>query len=384
MESTSGLLLIVAAIFAIILANSSLSSYYHAWLNIPVEVHIGGLHIAKPLVLWINDGLMAVFFFLVGLELKRELLEGELSHPKQLVLPAVGAIGGMVVPALIYLFINRDSPETLDGWAIPAATDIAFALAILGLLGSRVPTSVKIFLTSLAIFDDIGAILIIAIFYTANISWLALTVVACCLPILFLLNRSGVVAKSLYILVGLVMWVATLKSGIHATLTGVILAMFIPLRTKPDVASPLHSLEHDLHHVVAFFVLPMFAFANSGIVLSGISFDYLMHPVPLGISLGLLLGKQIGIFGLCWLAIKTRLASMPHGVNWLNLYGTSIVCGIGFTMSMFIGSLAFEESAQATAFDERLGIIIGSLASAIIGYLVLRYSLPEQTDSEDT
>ena len=376
--TAGGILLMLAAILALISANSALEPYYELLLSTPVEVRIGALQIAKPLLLWINDGLMAVFFFLVGLELKRELLEGELSDKRNIVLPGIGAIGGMAIPALIYLFLNADSPTAAQGWAIPAATDIAFALGVLSLLGSRVPVSIKIFLTSLAIFDDIGAILIIAFFYTSKISLTALIVAGICLPILLFLNRQNVTHKSPYMLIGLVMWVALLKSGVHATLTGVVLAMFIPLRSREiPTESPLRSLEEDLHSVVGLIILPIFAFANAGINFSGIGVEQLTHDVPTGIALGLFAGKQIGIFGFCALAVYFGLAKLPRGMNYLSLYGTSALCGIGFTMSLFIGSLAFEETGFNQLFDERLGIIIGSLASGILGYLVLRKSLPK-------
>ncbi|WP_372878036.1 Na+/H+ antiporter NhaA [Spongiibacter marinus] len=377
-ESSGGLLLMFSALLAIIFANTALSPYYELLLTTPVEVRVGALEIAKPLLLWINDGLMAVFFFLVGLELKRELVEGELSDPRNIILPGIGAIGGMAVPALFYTYFNAGNPVAMQGWAIPAATDIAFALGVLSLLGSRVPVSLKIFLTSLAIFDDIGAIIIIAVFYTANISLAALVIAASCIPALIILNRRGVSANSPYILLGTIMWVALLKSGVHATLAGVVMAMFIPLRSKdPDNPSPLKSLEHDLHSVVAFFVLPVFAFANAGINLSGVGVEQLMHGVPMGIAAGLFLGKQIGIFGLCYLAIKLRLAEMPSGMNTMSLYGTAALCGIGFTMSLFIGSLAFEETGVNQLFDERLGIIVGSLMSGVLGYFLLRRALPK-------
>ena len=376
MESAAGLLLMFAALVAIVCANSPLQTLYALFLDVPVEIRVGPLEIAKPLLLWINDGLMAVFFFLVGLELKRELVEGELSERKKVVLPGVGAIGGMLVPAAIYAYFNSADPVAMQGWAIPAATDIAFALGVLALLGSRVPTSIKIFLTSLAIFDDIGAIIIIAIFYTSKISLPALGIAAACIIVLLQLNRRNTTSKSPYLLVGAIMWIATLKSGVHATLAGVIVAMFIPMRSKQDPSiSPLKSLEEDLHSIVAFFVLPVFAFANAGINLQGVGMAQVMHAVPTGIAAGLFVGKQVGIFGLCWLAVKLGLASLPRGVNWLALYGTAALCGIGFTMSLFIGSLAFEETGVNLLFDERLGIIIGSLASGIVGYVVLRFAL---------
>lgn len=384
LESAGGLILFAAALLAMVCANTALATYYELLLSTPVEVRVGPLEIAKPLLLWINDGLMAVFFFLVGLELKRELLEGELADKKNIILPGVGAIGGMLVPALVYVYFNYDDPVALQGWAIPAATDIAFALGVLTLLGSRVPVSLKIFLTSLAIFDDIGAIIIIAVFYTSNISALALGIVACCIPILYIFNRRNVISKSPYILIGVVMWIATLKSGVHATLAGVVLAMFIPMYEGSDKSkSPLKSLEHDLHSVVAFFVLPVFAFANAGINLAGVGAEQMLHGVPLGIALGLFFGKQIGIFGLCALAIKLKLCGMPSGMNWRSLYGTAALCGIGFTMSLFIGSLAFEETGVDLLFDERLGIIIGSLASGFVGYLILNASLDAKKTSAE-
>jgi len=376
LESAGGILLMLASLAAVIIANSPLQYIYDLLLSTPVEVKIGALEIAKPLLLWVNDGLMAVFFFLVGLELKRELLEGELSDKRNIILPGVGAVGGMVIPAAIYIYFNFDDPVAMKGWAIPAATDIAFALGILSLLGSKVPTTVKIFLTSLAIFDDIGAILIIAFFYTEQISLIALVVVTCCIPILILFNRKDVISKSPYILVGIIMWIATLKSGVHATLAGVLLAMFIPMRSKasPEI-SPLKTLEHDLHSIVAYFILPVFAFSNAGLNLKGVGLEQVLHGVSLGIASGLFLGKQIGIFGLCWLAVKLKVAILPKGINWLNLYGTAVLCGIGFTMSLFVGSLAFEETGVNLLFDERIGIILGSLASGILGYFVLRASL---------
>jgi NhaA family Na+:H+ antiporter len=379
MESASGIILMAATVIALLCANSPLRSFYGLFLETPVAVKIGALEIAKPLLLWINDGLMAVFFFLVGLELKRELIEGALSDKRNIILPGLGAIGGMAAPALIYVLFNRGDSAAMAGWAIPAATDIAFALGVLSLLGSRVPVSLKIFLTSLAIFDDIGAIVIIALFYTAKISMIALLVVGGCLLILLFLNRRRVESKSLYLLLGLIMWVAMLKSGVHATLAGVALAMFIPIRSRLDPkSSPLKELEHDLHPVVAFFILPVFAFSNAGIGLDGVGVAQLVHGVPLGIALGLFLGKQLGIFGICWLAIKFKWTRLPEGMSTLSLYGTAALCGIGFTMSLFIGSLAFEQSGVNLLFDERLGILSGSLAAGVLGYLVLRASLKTQ------
>ena len=375
-ESSGGILLVGAALLAILLANSPLHSYYALLIDTPVAVRVGALEIAKPLLLWVNDGLMAVFFLLVGLELKREYLEGELSDSRNIVLPGLGAIGGMAVPAMIYAVMNRGDPVALHGWAIPTATDIAFTLGILSLLGSRVPVSLKVFLTSLAIFDDLGAILVIAFFYTSKISFTALVIAMICIVILYYLNKRGVADKSLYIAVGLVMWVALLKSGVHATLSGVVLAMFFPLAVpgQPGV-SPLKSMERDLHAVVAFMILPMFAFCNAGVHFTGLGMQQVLHSVPLGIALGLFFGKQIGIFFFCWLGIKLRLTALPQGVSWSSFYGAAVLCGVGFTMSLFIGSLAFEETGVNRTVDERLGIIVGSLASGVLGYWILRKSL---------
>ncbi len=380
-ESAGGIILMLAAMLAMVMANSPLQHLYAQFLEVPVEIRVGALEIAKPLLLWVNDGLMAIFFFLVGLELKRELIEGELSDKRNIILPAVGALGGMAVPALIYTYLNYGDATAMQGWAIPAATDIAFALGILFLLGSRVPTSIKIFLTSLAIFDDIGAIIIIAIFYTAEISVTSLVMIAICIPVLLLLNRQGVESKSVYVLIGVVLWVATLKSGVHATLAGVVAAAFIPIKSKrKEGGSPLKEMEHDLHTVVAFFVLPVFAFANAGISFAGVSFADVIHPIPLGIALGLFIGKQVGVFGLCWLAIKLNLTRLPNGMSWASLYGTAALCGVGFTMSLFIGSLAFDETGSVMMVDERIGIVLGSLISGFVGYMVLRASLSPATE----
>ncbi|WP_111979196.1 Na+/H+ antiporter NhaA [Algibacillus agarilyticus] len=379
-ESAAGVLLMLTAILAMIAANTDLAPYYAQLIEMPVTVMVGSFGIDKPLILWINDGLMAVFFFLVGMELKGELLEGELSDWRAITLPAVGALGGMIVPSLIYLYFNYDDPLAIEGWAIPAATDIAFALGILTLLGTRVPVALKIFLVSLAIFDDIGAIIIIALFYTSKISALALIIAACCIAGLAVLKLRKCTNLTPYLLIGTIMWMAVLKSGVHATLAGVVLAMFIPMRDPKDPSkSPLRDLEHDLHSVVAFFVLPIFAFANSGISLAGVGIEQVMHPVPLGIALGLVMGKQIGVFGFCWVLIKLKWISLPKNLNLKMLYGVSLLCGVGFTMSMFIGSLAFEETGTNLLFDERLGIIIGSLVSGLLGFLVLRKVLPKES-----
>lgn len=377
-ESASGIILMGMAVLALVAANSPLRAWYDLLLQTPVEIRIGGLHIDKPLLLWINDGLMAVFFFLVGLELKREIVEGELSEPSQVVLPAVAALGGMVVPVGIYLMLNAGDPANLQGWAIPAATDIAFALGIMSLLGDRVPVSLKVFLVSLAIFDDIGAVAIIALFYTSGLSVQALVIAAACLVILVAMNRLGVAQVSSYLWIGLIMWVAVLKSGVHATLAGVALAMCIPMRDPRNPEhSPLRDLEHDLHHAVAFIILPVFAFANAGISLAGLGLERVLHPVPLGIMLGLFVGKQVGVFGFSWIAVRAGIAQLPDGVRWGGLYGVALLSGIGFTMSLFIASLAFESTRIGDVFDERLGILGGSLISGICGYIVLRMVLPE-------
>ncbi len=371
-EAASGIILMFAAVFAMILANSPWASWYDLLLEVPVVVAVGSFEIAKPLLLWINDGLMALFFFLVGLELKREFLEGDLSKPGQITLPAIGALGGMVVPALIYVAFNMDNPAAANGWAIPTATDIAFALGILAIIGSKVPLQLKVFLTSLAIFDDLGAIIIIALFYTEQLSVTSLVVSAIILTVLFGLNRKGVKSTSPYIFLGVVLWVAVLKSGVHATLAGVILAFFIPMEGEKGEPSPLKSLEHNLHSAVAFIVLPIFAFANAGINFSGVGLDQILSPVPLGIVLGLFVGKQIGVFGFCFVAIKLGLAKLPTNVNWQLMYGVALLCGVGFTMSLFIGSLAFEQSSDSPLFQDRLGIVIGSLISGLLGYFVIK------------
>jgi NhaA family Na+:H+ antiporter len=377
LETASGIILVVAAALAMIVANSPLSPFYDSLIGLPVEIRVGNLEVAKPLLLWINDGLMAMFFFLIGLELKREILEGQLSTLKQAVLPALGAIGGMAVPAVIYIGMNQGDDIALKGWAIPAATDIAFALAFLTLLGKRVPFSLKIFLVSIAIFDDIGAIVIIALFYTGDLSAGALAIAAACLPLLWLLNRRGVLESTTYILIGLVMWLAVLKSGVHATLAGVLLAMFIPMRDPDKGRSPLHELEHDLHTTVAFGVLPIFAFANAGVPIGGISLDSFLHPVPLGIITGLFVGKQLGVFLFCWLGVRLGVARLPDDIRWIHVYGMALLCGVGFTMSLFIGSLAFEETGENLLFDERIGIICGSILSGVCGFFVLRSTLPK-------
>jgi len=371
LEAASGLLLIAAAVLALIINNSPLSYLYSGLLDVPVAVQVGALNIAKPLLLWINDGLMALFFLLIGLEVKREVVDGHLSKPAQVILPATAAVGGMVVPALIYWFIDRDNPAAVAGWAIPTATDIAFALGVLALLGKRVPVSLKLFLMTLAIIDDLGAIIVIALFYSGTLSSVSLLLAAACLVALVAMNRLGVVKLGPYMIVGLILWVCVLKSGVHATLAGVALALCIPLRTRNAETSPLLSLEHALHPWVAYAILPIFAFANAGVSLAGMSADSFTHPVPMGIAVGLLLGKTVGVFGLTWLAVKLRMAALPEGAGWGQILGVAILCGIGFTMSLFVGSLAFAPGSSDYAGMDRMGILTGSFFAAVIGYAVI-------------
>jgi NhaA family Na+:H+ antiporter len=356
-----------AALAAVIIANTPLGSFYTAFQHIPGSVQVGTLVIAKPLLLWVNDLWMAVFFFLVGLEIKRELLEGQLSQRGDVVLPGVAAVGGMAVPAGIYVLLTWGDSVARGGWAIPAATDIAFALGILALLGSRVPLSLKVLLTAIAIIDDLGAIVIIAAFYTRDLSATSIALAAVAVGLLALLNRANVRHVVAYIIVGAALWVCVLKSGVHATLAGVITAFAVPLRVRGH--SPLRHLEHRLHPWVAFLVLPMFAFANAGVSFAGVGLDALAEPVTLGIALGLVVGKQAGVFIPLWLCIRLRWAPMPQGATWLQLYGIALLCGVGFTMSLFIGGLAF----QAEDFDAqlRIGVLGGSLVAATAGYAVL-------------
>jgi NhaA family Na+:H+ antiporter len=381
-ESASSILLISAAIVALIIANSPFSGFYDELLDVPVEIRIGALHIAKPLILWINDGLMAIFFFLIGLELKRELLEGELSEPKKLILPASAAVGGMLFPALIYASLNWNDPVALKGWAIPAATDIAFALGILSVFGKRVPIALKVFLVSLAIMDDMGAIIIIAVFYTSDLSVTSLAFAMLSLAFLTAFNIYKFKTLTPYMLMGIILWIAVLKSGVHATLAGVLLAFFIPLKTESEnERSMSKSLEHDLHGTVSFLIIPIFAFANAGIPLTGLSFNSLLAPIPLGIILGLFFGKQIGVMLFSYIAVKLGIASLPDSINWKQLYGVAFLCGVGFTMSLFIGSLAFEQGGtEANLMNDRLGILAGSTISAIVGYLYLNKVLPKDKD----
>jgi NhaA family Na+:H+ antiporter len=384
-DSAVGILLMVATALAMLFANSPLQPIYDFLLDTPLEVRLGRhIHIAKPLLLWINDGLMAVFFFLIGLEVKREVLIGQLSSRDQIILPGVAAFGGMVAPALVYALINFGDTAALNGWAIPAATDIAFALGILALLGDRVPTSLKIFLLALAIMDDLGAIVIIAIFYSGDLSTTMLVLSAICLVLLVLLNRFKVERIAPYLWIGAFLWMFVLKSGVHATLAGVALAFAIPLhsRKNPDY-SPLKHLEHELHPWVSFLVLPIFAFANAGIPLEGMGLGDLLHPVPLGIMLGLIIGKLVGVFGFSFAAVKMGLAKLPAKATNQHLFGVAALCGVGFTMSLFIGGLAFEHvggDAETYLMTHRMGILSGSLIAGIAGYLILLLSRPAKEE----
>jgi NhaA family Na+:H+ antiporter len=378
LESASGILLVAAGAVAMLAANTPLSGWYDALLQVPFKIQLGDFKLDKPLLLWINDLLMAIFFLLVGLEIKREVVMGELSQRDKIALPAIAAIGGMVVPAAIYAALNWNDPVGIRGWAIPSATDIAFALGVLSLFGPRVPLGLKVFLMTLAVLDDLMAIIVIALFYTSELSVTAFAFAGVAVAVLFVLNRFGVMSIAAYILVGIVLWVCVLKSGVHATLAGVVTALFIPARDPNDPDHPpLRVLEHALHPWVAYGILPIFAFANAGVSLEGLSFADLLEPIPLGIVLGLFIGKQIGVFVFTWLTVKTGLASLPTGVTFRQVYGASIICGIGFTMSLFIGMLAFEGAGAGHSIaTDRLGILTGSLLSAVVGYVVLNFALP--------
>jgi NhaA family Na+:H+ antiporter len=376
LESASGIILMIAAVIALIAANSPLDEHYAELLNTTGEVRIGDEGIAKPVLLWINDGLMAIFFLLIGLELKREILEGQLSKVSQIALPGIAALGGIAVPALIYVALNSGDSLAMNGWAIPAATDIAFALGILYLLGDRVPSALKLFLMTLAIFDDLAAIVIIAVFYSGDLSMLALALAGWTVVVLGIMNQLGIRQLAPYVLVGLFLWVFVLKSGVHATLAGVVLAFAIPLRGKTGDHSPLRELEHALHPWVAYGILPVFALANAGVSLDGVSLSTLGEAVPLGIAAGLFVGKQAGILGFTWVGVKLGFAKLPQGVNWQSMWGVAALGGIGFTMSLFIGSLAFEHGGPDYATLVRLGIIVGSVLSGLLGYLLLRFGFP--------
>ncbi|CAM3359079.1 Na+/H+ antiporter NhaA [Vibrio cholerae] len=368
MESAGGILLVIAAAIAMVIANSAMAEGYQAFLH----TYVFGMSVSH----WINDGLMAVFFLLIGLEVKRELLEGALKSRETAIFPAIAAVGGMLAPALIYVAFNFNDPAAIQGWAIPAATDIAFALGIMALLGKRVPVSLKVFLLALAIIDDLGVVVIIALFYSSDLSTIALTIGFIMTGVLFMLNAKHVTKLSIYLVAGLILWIAVLKSGVHATLAGVVIGFAIPLKGNKGEHSPLKHLEHALHPYVAFAILPVFAFANAGISLQGVSLAGLTSMLPLGVALGLFLGKPLGIFSFSWAAVKLGVAKLPEGINFKHIFAVSVLCGIGFTMSIFISSLAFGQANEAYDTYARLGILMGSTTSALLGYSLLRLSLP--------
>lgn len=376
LEAAGGLLLIIAAIVALIMANSPLQGLYQQFLDIPISIKISTLELDKPLMLWINDFLMAIFFLVVGLEVKRELLEGSLAGRDKAIFPAIAALGGMLAPALIYLLFNGADDVTRQGWAIPAATDIAFALGVMALLGKRVPTELKVFLLALAIIDDLGVIVIIAFFYTSSVSMMALGLAALCIALLIIMNWRRVENTAAYLVIGLVLWVCILKSGVHATLAGVIVGFLIPLRGTNDT-KPSEELEHVLHPWVAYLILPIFAFANSGVQLGGITLDGLMSPLPLGVAAGLLIGKPLGIFLFSWVSVKLGFAKLPESINLKQVFAVSVLCGIGFTMSIFITGLAFDGLDDSYSTYSRLGILIGSTLAAFLGYFLLKMVLPK-------
>lgn len=376
LEAAGGLLLIIAAIVALIMANSPFQGLYQQFLDIPITLKISTLELDKPLILWINDFLMAIFFLVVGLEVKRELLEGSLAGRDKAIFPAIAALGGMIAPALIYLLFNGADDVTRQGWAIPAATDIAFALGVMALLGKRVPTELKVFLLALAIIDDLGVIVIIAFFYTSSVSMIALGLSALCIALLIMMNWRRVENTAAYLIIGLILWVCILKSGVHATLAGVIVGFLIPLRGT-NGTKPSEELEHVLHPWVAYMILPIFAFVNSGVQLGGITFDGLMSTLPLGVAAGLLFGKPLGIFLFSWISIKLGFAKLPESMNLKQVFAVSVLCGIGFTMSIFITGLAFDGLDDSYSTYSRLGILIGSTLAAFLGYFLLRVVLPK-------
>ena len=370
LEAASGLLLLISAIIALFVSNSDYSEIYFTTLQEYLFIGINNFGLKLSLLHWINDALMAIFFFFVTLEIKREFLQGELSSLKQATLPIVGAIGGMLVPALIYIFINFKNPDTLNGWAIPSATDIAFSIGILSLLGSRVPLSLKVFLTALAIIDDLGAIIIIAFFYTGDLNINYLILIFITFLLLLFINKLKIKIFLPYLILGLFLWYFTHESGIHATIAGVLLAISVPHRKKEHDFSLLVKIEHSISPYVAYFIMPLFAFANAGVSLNGISMSSLLMPVPLGILLGLFLGKQVGVFLFSYISIKLGFAKMPNNSNWINLYGVGILTGIGFTMSLFVGNLAFVENTQYID-GVKIGVLSGSLLSTVFGFFLL-------------
>jgi NhaA family Na+:H+ antiporter len=378
-EVGPGILLVIMAALAMTIMNSPLASYYEDIFKTKVVFGVGPIVIDKPFLLWVNDGLMAIFFFLIGLEIKRELMVGHLSDIRQALLPLGAAVGGMIAPAIIYLIVTYGTEGAVNGWAIPAATDIAFAVGVLALLGPRVPVALKVFLLTLAVADDLGAIIIIALFYTEHLSIGALSIGFAALGVLILMNYLNVGNKSAYLFVGFIMWVAVLKSGVHATLAGVALGFCIPYTLPKRDSSPVVRLEHELHGFTNYLVLPLFAFANAGVAIGEQGLAILGHPVPMGIAAGLFLGKPIGVMISCFIILKLGIAQMPRHGNWGQLFGVSLLCGIGFTMSLFIGSLAFGGMGNPLAGLDRLGILTGSFLSAVVGFVVLKRALPERS-----
>jgi NhaA family Na+:H+ antiporter len=379
-ESAGGIVLIAAAALALIVANSPLAPAYFNTLGTKLNLSYGAFSIDKPLLLWINDGLMAVFFFLIGLEVKREIISGELSSWNKASLPLAAAIGGMAIPALVFVAFNLDEPANIGGWAIPAATDIAFALGILSLLGPRVPVAMKALLLAIAVIDDIGAITVIALFYSGEIKVDMLIGAAVCLSALIAVNRMRIASGMPYVLLTVIMWVFVLKSGVHATLAGVAAGMTIPMVAR-DGTNLLYEMEHSLHKWVAFLVIPIFGFANAGVTIIGLSPAALLEPLPLGIALGLLIGKQIGIVGMAFIAVKAGIATLPEGIGWRKIHGLSLLAGIGFTMSLFIGGLAFADPAQVDAV--KVGVLAGSLIAALLGYFMLKAALPDEAPADE-
>ncbi|GEA59922.1 Na(+)/H(+) antiporter NhaA [Vibrio comitans NBRC 102076] len=375
MESAGGIILVIAAALAMVVANSPLNEAYQGALH----SYVLGMSVEH----WVNDGLMALFFLLIGLEVKRELLEGALKSRETAIFPAIAAVGGMVAPALVYVLFNMGNADALAGWAIPAATDIAFALGIMALLGNRVPVALKVFLLALAIIDDLGVVVIIALFYSSDLSTMALAIGFAMTGLLFYMNHKKVTPLKWYLLVGAILWFAVLKSGVHATLAGVVIGFAIPLKGKKGEHSPLKHLEHALHPWSAFMILPIFAFANAGVSLEGISLSTLGTALPMGIALGLLIGKPLGIFSFSWLAVKAGVAKLPEGIDFRHIFAVSVLCGIGFTMSMFIASLAFTGANADFNTHARLGILMGSTLAAVIGYFLLSVSLPKKAEAEN-
>ncbi len=375
-ESAGGIIMLSAALLAMLLKNSPLNDLYFSFLMTPVQVKVGMLDLDKPLLLWVNDGLMALFFFMIGLELKHEVLVGQMSSLSRVLLPIMAAIGGVVVPALIYVAINYDNKLSLHGWAIPTATDIAFAIALVVILAEKVPRSLKMFLLTLAVLDDLIAVIIIAVFYTPQLSMLSLSVAGICLLALLILNVSGVKSTTPFYIVGILLWVSVLKSGIHGTLAGIVIALFVPLYTADNESgqdTTPKRLIHQINPWVMFGILPLFAFMNAGVDLTSVGISTLLDPVPLGIMLGLFIGKPLGVFLFTWIIVQCRLASLPQDATWSQMFGIALLCGIGFTMSLFIGSLAFQHGGAGADYSDRLGIMIGSTLSAVVGFVWLKF-----------